>query len=225
MAQSYFYLTLDTTPPANPSIIIEDNAQFTAEQLVMCAISTSDANTAGYQIKIWGDVDASHDPNIKTTENDSSWFGYTTAKQVKLSSGDGNKTLYLRIRDDVHNVSAQVSDSITLDTTKPIVTITGPDVSKISKVTGKNEAAFSFVVDEDITEWKVKVVASTGAAHDTGTVISTAGGSQNMTGGELSEAQVVNCKIVGQDLENASPGDGQKIVKVFVKDNAGNWSA
>ena len=30
--------------------------------------------------------------------------------------------------------------------------------------------------------------------------------------------------IDGRDLETASAGDGVKVVKVFVKDDAGNWS-
>jgi hypothetical protein len=35
----------------------------------------------------------------------------------------------------------------------------------------------------------------------------------------------ISCTINGADLETASSGDGAKIVKVFVKDASGNWSA
>lgn len=223
---NYFHLTLDTTAPANPSITIEGGAQYTTQQLVQLALSTSDPDTIGYQMKIWGDVDPSHDNDIQATEANSQWITYQTAKQVKLSAGDGNKTLYLRIRDDVHNVSGQASDSIILDMTMPEVTIAGPDVDRISKVIGKNISAFSFQADQGFQEYKVKVVSSTGASHDTGVQIPTAGGSTNMTGtGSYIAHNPISCQITGQDLEVASPGDGQKIVKVFVRDNAGNWSA
>ncbi len=223
---NWFYLTLDTTAPANPSISINDGAQYATQQLVTCAISTSDSITTGYQMKIWGDVDATHDTDIQSAEANSQWITYQTSKQVKLSDTDGNKTIYLRIRDDVHNVSAQASDSITLDTTRPEVTISGPDVSVISKQPGKDTAAFSFQVDSIFDEYKVKVVSSTGAAHDTGGQIPVVGGSTNMGGvaGDYPASTPINCQIKGADLESASAGDSQKIIKVFVKDKAGNWS-
>ena len=34
----------------------------------------------------------------------------------------------------------------------------------------------------------------------------------------------IACTITGADLEVASSGDGQKIIKVFVKNSAGTWS-
>lgn len=222
---NYFNLILDTTGPANPTISIDAGATFANNQLVNLSISTSDGDTTGYQMLIWGDVDTSYDSNVQDTEGNSSWISYATSKQVKLSSGDGSKTIYLKIRDDVHNVSAQVSDSIILDTTLPIVTISGPDVTKISKITGKNEASFSFQCDSTFTEYKVKVVSSAGAAHDTGVEIGTSNGSQNMSdSGSFAADTPINCIITGADLELASAGDGTKIIKVFVKDEAGNWS-
>lgn len=223
---NYFYLTLDTTGPANPSIVIEGGAQYATQQLVNCEISTSDADTTGYQMKIWGDVDTSYDPDVQDTEANSNWITFQDTKQVKLSAGDGAKTLYVRIRDDVHNESGQASDNIILDTTRPVVTISGPDVTKISKVAGKDTCAFSFQVDCTFVEYKVKVVSSTGASHDTGTVIPTTAGSTNMTGsGSFPANMPIDCTIKGADLEAASAGDGQKIIKVFAKDEAGNWSA
>lgn len=220
-----FTLILDTVGPANPGIVIEGGAQYATQQLVDVAISTSDGNTAGYTMKIWGVVDAAYDTDVKETEGESAWITLQSTKQIKLAAGDGNKTLYVRIRDDVHNQSGQASDSITLDTTKPVVAISGPDVTKISKQTGKDTSAFSFQVDTAFIEYKVKVVSSTGAAHDTGTQIPTVGGSTNMSGSESFAANTpISCTIKGVDLETASPGDGSKIIKVFAKDAAGNWS-
>ena len=190
-------------------------------------LSTSDGTTTGYQMKIWGDVDAANDANVQTTEGASVWITYATTKQVKLAATDTTKTLYLKIRDDVYNESAQASDTIILDTTVPVVTISsGPDVSKISKITGKNTCAFSFTVDTPFEEYKVKVVASAGAANTTGTTIATTNGSTNMAGsvGGYPAGTPISCTIKGTDLEVASSGDAAKIVKVFVREASGGWS-
>lgn len=229
---NYFSLTLDTTGPSNPSIRLNNNAQFSTTELITASIGTGDSNIAGYQMKIWGDIDIAwakengliSSGSTTVTETTALWISYAASKQLKLSSGDGNKTVSLLLRDDVYNVSALVSDSISLDKTRPTVNITGPDVSKISKQDGKNVAAFSFTVDTSFVEYKVKVTTS-GADHSTGTQIGTANGSTNMVGtGTYAKATVINSTINGADLEAASAGDGTKVIKVFVKDEAGNWS-
>lgn len=231
---NYFNLTLDTTGPASPSISLEGGAQYATSQLIDATLGTADGDTTGYQMKLWGDIDLTwgkangvfDSEASDTTESDAIWITYSSTKQIKLSDDDGEKTVYAKIRDDVHNPSSQVSDSIVLDTTLPVVTITGPDVSKISKQSGKDECAFSFTADDDYVAYKVKVVSSTGAAHDTGTQIPTTAGSTNMSGeDEFDGEDPVECIIKGADLETASSGDGTKIIKVFVQDDAGNWSA
>lgn len=233
---NYFNLILDTTGPSNPSIIINGGAYYSTADLVDLTINTGDGSTSGYQMKVWGDVDLANDSNIQDTEANSTWITFATSKQVKLSAGDGQKTINLRIRDEVYNESALVSDSIIKDTTLPVVTISGPDVSKISKINGKNECSFSFQADSEFEEYKVKAVSSTGASHDTGTLIPTTAGSTNMSGsfdadGALGDSNghsandPITCVINGADLETANAGDGTKIIKVFVRDDAGNWSA
>lgn len=222
---NYFTLRLDTTGPANPSVVINNGSAYATTNLVTLTIGTSDSSTSGYQMKIWGNVDKSYDTKIQDTEANSDWQTFATTKQVKLASGDGNKSVYVKLRDDVYNESAQVSDSIILDTTKPVVTIAGPDVSVVSEKSGKNKANFSFTVDSDFVEYKVKVVSSAGSSHDTGTQIGTANGSTNMGGTIQGKADTaIQCTLDASDLKSASAGDGNKIVKVFVKDAAGNWS-
>jgi hypothetical protein len=50
-------------------------------------------------------------------------------------------------------------------------------------------------------------------------------GSTNMHGTTATAKDAaVECTINGADLEAASSGDGVKIIKVFVKDDTGNWS-
>ncbi|PLR99659.1 hypothetical protein [Bacillus sp. T33-2] len=223
---NYLYLTLDTTNPSNPTISIDGGATYATNQLVTLSIGTSDADTTGYQMLIWGNVDTAYDTNIQATEGTSQWIAYNNSKQVKLSTGDGAKTIYLKIRDDVHNSSAQVSDSINLDTSIATVTVTNPDVNKISKNAGKNVASFTFSVDKAFTQYQVKVVSATSASQNTGTIIPTTAGSTNTSGtGTFASGTPITVTINGADLETASTGDGQKIVKVFVLDEAGKWSA
>lgn len=223
---SYFNLTLDTTGPSNPSITLNGGDTYATNQLVTATISTGDVGTTGYQIKLWGNVDTTHNANIQTTEVASAWITYTTSQEVKLLTGDGTKTIYLKIRDDVYNESSQASDTITLNTAVPVVSITGPSVSKVSKVSGKDESTFSFTSDVDFDEYKVKVVSSSSSAQDSGSQIPTTAGSTNMNGsaGSYPSGTPINCAIKGTDLETASAGDGSKIVKVFVKTEAGIWS-
>lgn len=229
---NYFNLTLDTVAPVSPSLILAGGAGVINTQLITAKIGTSDTSTAGYTMKIWGSLDlaqAKSDGLVSSsaediTEQSAQWVTFAPSKQLKLASGNGSKTVYLKLRDDVYNVSAQVSKSIVLDTTAPVVTITGPDVAKISKQSGKNMCTFSFTVDSDITEYKVKVVTSTSATHTTGVAIGTVNGSTNMSGTVVKADKAVTCTINGADLELASSGDGAKIIKVFAKDAAGNWS-
>ena len=223
---NYFTITLDTTAPASPTRVIEGGAAYIAAQLVNIAISTGDSVTTGYQMKIWGDVDGSNDSNVQTAEGTSSWITYATSKQIKLSTGDALKTLYLKIRDDVYNISAQTSDTITLDTTLPVVTIqSGPDIVKISKQTGKNLVTFAWQSDSAFTDYMVKVVPASGSSNSAGTAILTTNGSTYVAAsGSFPATTNITTTVRGEDLEVAGSGDGDKIVKIFVKESSGNWS-
>ena len=215
---SYFNLTLDTLAPQGLTIKLNNGSQYTTSKSVTLSIALSDTSTTGYQMKVWGVNDAE-------TEADASWETYAASKSITLLNGDGLKTVYVKVRDDVYNETASASATITLDTSVPAVTIIGPDVSKISKVSPKNVATFSFTSDVDFTEYKVKVVPSASSLHDAGVLISAANGSTNMSAtGTFKASTAISCKIYGKDLEAASSGDGQKIIKVFVKNSLGTWS-
>lgn len=215
---SYFNLILDTLAPSITSFKLNGGATYTTSTAVTASIAIDDSTTTGYQMKIWG-VDG------VATEQAASWESYATSKNITLASGDGLKTVYIKVRDDVGNESTQQTATITLDTAVPAVTITGPDKSKISKVTGFNVSAFSFVSDKEFVEYKVKVVPATSSLENAGTQIPTTGGSTNMgASGTFAADTAINCSIYGADLETASSGDGTKIVKVFVKTAAGIWS-
>lgn len=220
-----FTLTLDTTAPSSPTLSLESDAAYTGSQTITATIGTADGDTTGYQIKLWGDVDEAANANIQADEVDSSWITYTTSQTVTLSTGDALKTISLRIRDDVGNSTSVVTDTITLDTTLPVVSITvAATPTKISKVATFDTSTFSFQSDTDAQAWKVKVVPATNSLHSAGTTIPTTAGSVDTTGGTLAAATNQSVTIKGADLETASAGDGAKIVKVFAQDESGSWS-
>ena len=214
---SYFNLTLDTTAPVGAGITINGGATATNNPLVTLALSVSDGETNGYQMKLWG---------IAGVESESAaqWETFAASKQVTLPSGDGQKTVYAKFRDDVWNESAQVSASITLNTAVPVVTVLGPDKAKISKASGMDTSVFTFTTDVDVAEYKVCVVTEANATHTQGTQIGTDGGSENMSGGPVTANSEVSCTVKAADLDAASSGDGVKIVKVFAKTAVGTWS-
>lgn len=215
---SYFNLVLDTLAPQGLTVKLNNGSQYTTSKNVTLSISVSDTSTSGYQMKVWGIDGAS-------SEDSASWETFASTKSIALPTGDGLKTVYVKVRDDVCNETAAASATITLDTSVPAVTIIGPDVSRISKTAPKNVATFSFTSDADFTEYKIKVVPSQSSLNDAGTLIGTANGSTNMKGtGTFKKNNAISCKIYGKDLEAASSGDGEKIIKVFVKNAHGTWS-
>ena len=216
---SYFNLTLDTTAPSGLTLQINDGALYATSTAVKLTIGVSDEQTTGYQMKIWG-IDG------VAEEASASWETFAPNKSVNLTAGDGLKTVHIKVRDDVGNESAEVTDDITLNTAVPVVTVTGPDKSKISKITGFNTSIINFTSDVEFDEYKVCVVPQNNSTQDAGKVIPTTGGSINTSGsdGSYPASENIQVTITGADLETASSGDGVKIVKVFVKNAAGTWS-
>lgn len=195
----------------------------TSSRTVTLGITVTDTVTTGYQMLIWG-IDG------VASEAAATWESYSATKSVTLPTGDGTKTVYVKVRDDVGNtVASAASASIELDTTAPTVSVSyGPTVSKISADGTVTETVFRFTVSEVFDEYKVMVVANTSAEHDDeGSVqIGTTHGSENMSGnaGDYPADTVIECTLTGADLEDASSGDGVKIIKVFAKDANGSWS-
>ena len=216
---SYFNLTLDTLAPSGLVVQLNGDDIYTTTPTVELTLSLDDLETTGYQMKVWG-IDGVDDEETAT------WETYAASKSVTLPTGDGLKTVYVKVRDSVGNETAAVSDSITLDTSVPTVTVTGPDKSTISEVAGFNQAVINFMSDIAFEEYKVCVVPATSSTQEAGAVIPTTAGSINTSGSEGSYEADTNIQvtITGTDLKTASSGDGTKIVKVFVRNAAGTWS-
>lgn len=218
---SWFNLTLDTTAPTGLTVKINGDDIFTTSTSVNLALTLDDLETTGYQMKIWG-IDGVDD------ELSASWETYSASKSITLTSGDGLKTVHVKVRDAVGNETAEATDSITLDTSVPTVTVTGPDNTTISEVVGFNQAVVNFMSDIEFVEYKVCVVPSTASTQEAGTVIPTTAGSIN-TSGESEEDPFeadtnIQVTINGTDLKTASASDGMKTIKIFVRTAAGNWS-
>ena len=210
---SFFNLTLDTTAPSGLYVKINDDALYTTSAAVTLTIRVSDSSTAGYQMKVWG-------INGVASETAAKWETFATTKNVTLPSGDGLKTVYVKVRDDVGNETVAVSDTITLDTTVPVVTISsGPDKTKISTVSGFDTAVFNFTSDTDFAEYEVRIVPATNSTHEAGTYL--VGGSD--TNGYPADTNVP-ITLTGEQIVGASANDGVKIIKVFVRNLAGTWS-
>lgn len=213
---NYFNLTLDTLAPIISAFSINNGAAVTTTRQVTLNITCADAAA----MKIWG-IDG------VASEADASWETFAATKQVTLPAGDGTKTVYIKVRDAVYNESAASSDTITLSTALPTITITGPDVSVISEQSGKNIATFSFTSNVALKAWKVKLVPTNASAQDAGAQIPSTGGSTNMIGTILAANTPKECKIYGADLNTAAGGtDGTYIIKVFGQSAANDlWSA
>lgn len=217
---SYFNLTLDTTAPTGVTLQINSGALYATSRPVTLTIGVSDEQTTGYQMKVWGDIDGASE------ETAASWETFATEKSVTLTTGDGLKTVHVKVRDDVGNESADVTDTITLNTAVPVVTVTGPDKSRISKVSGFDTSIINFTSDVAFDEYKVCVVTANSSTQDSGMTIGSTHGSINTSGtsGDYPASENIQVTIKAADLEAASSGDGTKIVKVFVKTEAGIWS-
>lgn len=216
---AHFNIRLDTTAPQGAVLELAGGAATVASKSVPVSLTTTDPDTTGYQIKLWGDVDLSFNPSIQDTEGASAWLDYGTITTLDLSDLDGLKTVYGKIRDDVGNETAILSDSVTFDSSVPVVTITvDPDLVKISKVTPWDKSNFTFMVNQDIDHYEIRVVPDPAATHDQGLLYS-----------ELDVALAADTPtpevIDGTQLQTVVGPDGDYTIKVFARMAAtGTWS-
>ncbi len=231
---NYINITLDTVEPSDVSVLINGNEDRTSSTAVKLTIACSDPVTEGYQMKIWGTADA-------PTEESAIWETYQQTKNVTLPSGDGLKTVYVKVRDDVWNESAAVSDTVMLYEKAPSLIGFNVASSRISLTAGKNIVSGSFYADEKIDAVKLMLVQDVNAPHDSPSNIAiprNAGSDiyddnndsvPSETALELSgiidNVLAINFTINASDIVSVSPGDGVKILKAFVRSaESGNWS-
>lgn len=167
--------------------------------------------------------------------------GNTKVVSIKLDdtfaadTNNGNRVIKVKVRDDVYNESAEATVTAVLDTTKPVVSIVLEDDHndrtpnpKVSREDGKRTYGFSWQCNEDFAEYKICVVANSTEAVTTAAPIAQTY-SSNMSGtGTFPKETPLRSVIDGRDLYNnsvVSGTDGHYVIKIFVKDISGNWSA
>jgi hypothetical protein len=101
-------VNVDGTPPSG-TISINSGAAYTTSTSVTLNLSCTDAKSGCDQMQF---------SNNNATW--SLWEVYAASKAWTLSSGDGIKTVYVRYKDKVGNISSSFSDDIIFDTTPPI---------------------------------------------------------------------------------------------------------
>jgi len=104
----------DTTLPSG-SVAINGGAAATNKPTVTLTLSATDNSGTVSQMQFSND-----NVTYSAPESDA------TSKTWTLPSGDGIKTVYVKFSDPSGNWSTAASDSITLDTTPPVVTISSP---------------------------------------------------------------------------------------------------
>jgi hypothetical protein len=197
-------ITLDLTAPSSVTVSIDSGASITSDANgdVTLTIASPDADTQ--HMKIYGDVsDTQATSEYRALEANAPWISFATSKTVRLSAGTGSKTVRVKTRDNVLNVSSEASDSITWDTAIPTINITvALTPTKISKQATADTATLSFQSDIALDQWKVNLVTNANEIHSAGTVIPEAGGSDTQ-GGALAATTTQQVTIKGVDLESA----------------------
>ncbi|MCK4445401.1 MAG: hypothetical protein KAW09_12710, partial [Thermoplasmata archaeon] len=97
---------VDTTPPTG-SIIVNNGDEWTTSPWVSLTLTYSDATSGVSQVRY----------SIDGVWDNETWESPATTKEWPLTFGDGVKTVYYQIRDNVSLLSMTYSDDIGLDTT------------------------------------------------------------------------------------------------------------
>ncbi len=135
--------------------------------------------------------------------NWTSWQNFQGSRSWTLFSGDGSKTVYYEARDVANNtISSPVSDSITLDTTKPTVNLT---------ITGKGDTPSTHTNNVSVT------LSITGSDATSGVEYMKISNNIGFAG-----ASWVDYNTSKEWTLNS--GDGVKTVYIKVKDRAGKES-
>jgi len=125
----------DATPPTG-TLKINNDAQYANSTTVTLNLSASD-NAGGSGLS-----------QMQFSNDNSTWStaeNYASAKTWVLSLGDGQKTVYVKYKDNAGNWSQAYSDTITLDVTAPSIS-----VNPVASPTNQN-VTLSLTVSDNLT--------------------------------------------------------------------------
>jgi len=187
--------TSDTTAPTNTSITINSGASYTNSTTVTVTLSATDSvGVTGYYLSTSSSTPVATASGWNSVTSTTSYSG---SASYPLTRGDENKTIYAWFKDAAGNVSSTASDSIILDTTAPIVTITSPTSGDTYTATGST-------------------VSMSGNASDSLSGISSVTWSNDKGGrGDASGTTYWS-------VSNISLSSGDNKITVTAKDNVGN---
>ena len=101
-------IVLDTTPPEELNIVIEENVMYTNKNHV--------------KLDLYAIDDGSGLNRMSFSYNGIDWLtweSFRNIKQISLLPGDGEQTIFFRVTDKLDNIAKPVFDNIILDTTPP----------------------------------------------------------------------------------------------------------
>ncbi|WP_455391979.1 Kelch repeat-containing protein [[Eubacterium] cellulosolvens] len=104
----YDTIILDTTPPQNLSVVINENAIYTNSNRVTLSLAAQDLGS--------GINEMSFSNNGMTWTG---WLPFSSETIFNLTPRDGEKRIRFRVSDKVGNIAEPISDSIILDGTPP----------------------------------------------------------------------------------------------------------
>lgn len=201
-------IILDTTEASAILVLRDENDSANLPAYVndydfTAALSTEDTDIVSY--KIWGDIDgATSEPASWTT---ATWDeGRMLIDNLQFTSGEGSKTVNVKIRDIGGNVTVLTPASVVVDVTAPTVTLSA-DVSVISAESGFNSVTFTYGATDTngLVDYQLKL------GDD---VVKQGSFTNGMT-----EA------VTESELVAISAGEGAKSLVLYVTDVAGNEGA
>jgi len=137
----------DTTAPLNVSVLINNGATSTSYTTVELSIAATDnVGVTGYYISETSTTPSATAPGWTSV---TSAISYSANVSFILSSGDGTKTIYVWFKDDVGNVSAPATASITLASTISMITpyVNETDVTRLGPFSSSNNSPLGRVHD------------------------------------------------------------------------------
>jgi hypothetical protein len=225
-----------------------------AKTVVKITYTDTDGRGA-VEYKLYGDFVESSDEWVAfSTDKGTDSKSITVTAIAPTGTEKVARTFNVVVRDNAGNQSPVVTASFYLDPSQPEVDVEDLDHNRISKVNAyrncivethkpgdsfADEVKFYIKPSEIITEYKVCAYADVAAATadtlnpETEVAIPTDSGSVHMSG-TTNSAERIDCMIKGADYEAAlvakglvagDTAEGAHIVVVYVKNEAGLWSA
>lgn len=149
-------MSADVSAPTDPAVTLNSGEDWSDSLSLTLSLSATD-DTAVTAVC------------VSSTTTCTSWSTFTASRAYSAPAGSGLKTVYVKFKDAAGNVSAQVSDTITVDLADPI---DGSLVATPSSGTVDLEIADATDAESGITGYKiVRALRAAPASCATGTVV------------------------------------------------------